>query len=632
MESALRLFKALPVPGYGYAGAPIDSDLAAMTFRNGYVFDASVTRNYKDHGGLLDLVNKVYGRNPEQMNAAFHKSFAKVATASIEQLLFEQVLHYLTTYGAEHVGLYHPESVFVPREALEVPGWEAGARMVVIRGLTKPDLKVELMKLLSSGVALSEGSVYDAVDVALQVDFTAEDIGQVKNYEVMAAMCDHLNVTPSDPVAFLRLVVYRATEKTLLINDRATVAAIAARSNQDLVKYFKQYEAAYGWGGLGSIFNRFKPLFLAMRTNTLMRQYVNRIRRVSNATHRPMTPDLLNNLTARVAAKDLPDEKQLRSALADASVFRKARLAQSLGYRATNPDSTVYRIRNGKTWIRDDLPRDPFVGSAMADMYHTVLDSIVEDVAVNVRDKTIFVPVGLNLGLPTTEKQFIGNLPAGSSFRVTEGDLICGIHWTNYGGHRVDLDLSMQNASGKIGWDGAYRTNNMWFSGDLTDAPAPHGASEVFRVSRANSGVWLMNVNYYNFGYGGENCPFKIMVGGEVESMSRHRVIDPNQMGAFASDTLDEKARALGVVVSNADELAFYFVQAKFQQMRTAAVTNASEKLRQFLISYYTHAISFNEILNHAGALMVSTPEEAEIDLSCEAITKNSLLELVRKD
>jgi hypothetical protein len=166
----------------------------------------------------------------------------------------------------------------------------------------------------------------------------------------------------------------------------------------------------------------------------------------------------------------------------------------------------------------------------------------------------------------------------------------------------------------------------------LTDAPAPHGASEVFRVSRANSGVWLMNVNYYNFGYGGENCPFKIMVGGEVESMSRHRVIDPNQMGAFASDTLDEKARALGVVVSNADELAFYFVQAKFQQMRTAAVTNASEKLRQFLISYYTHAISFNEILNHAGALMVSTPEEAEIDLSCEAITKNSLLELVRKD
>ena len=69
--------------------------------------------------------------------------------------------------------------------------------------------------------------------------------------------------------------------------------------------------------------------------------------------------------------------------------------------------------------------------------------------------KTIYIPYHVNYAMPVTEKQFTGHFPTGTSITVPQ-DMIAGIHWTNTDRH-IDMDLSVMNKNGKIGWDSAYR-------------------------------------------------------------------------------------------------------------------------------------------------------------------------------
>ncbi len=85
-----------------------------------------------------------------------------------------------------------------------------------------------LMDLLGSGIALHEQTIADALDVARFTGLTDEDIEDVRNKEVKAALYQSMGVVPENPVEFLRYLVYKATNKTLLIKSLASVAASRA--------------------------------------------------------------------------------------------------------------------------------------------------------------------------------------------------------------------------------------------------------------------------------------------------------------------------------------------------------------------------------------------------------------------
>src|SRR6266700_7413506 len=235
MESAIRLFKALPVES---KQSKIDEDVLKQTISRGFLFAPEVVYSYPDTARIIELVDKAYGRSPEQLNQTFHKSWAKVRDASIEQLVIEQILHYFTTYGFEALCIYDKDAVYIPNEQLNVPELGDSIRLVVIRGYTRRELKEKLLGLLVSGVALHEETINDVLDVASFVGLSDEDIDRVRNKEVKAALYEALGRIPSDPTEFLRYVVYRATKKTLLIKNRASVAAIKERDNLDLVDAF----------------------------------------------------------------------------------------------------------------------------------------------------------------------------------------------------------------------------------------------------------------------------------------------------------------------------------------------------------------------------------------------------------
>ncbi len=292
MKSTIRLFKAVPIElrklKRDYPRSILDE-----TISKGFIFSQEVVDNYSlvELSNLIKLVEKEIGLTGKQLNASFHKSWGKVKDASMLQLVIEQIIHYVTTYGFEELGIYDENSVYIPHEKLEIPEIDENLKLTLIKGYTKEELKEKLLTLLNSGIALKEDTISDVTDVALFVELNEEEISNIKNKEVKIILYDYLNLVPKNPVEFLRYLVYQSTNKTLLIKNRAVIEEIKASNNVKIANLFLKYKNKFGLEKLSEIFYRFKPIFLAFRTNVKTKQIVNEISKIVRKYHKPMPED-----------------------------------------------------------------------------------------------------------------------------------------------------------------------------------------------------------------------------------------------------------------------------------------------------------------------------------------------------
>lgn len=667
MKSTIRLFKAVPIVTKRKRA---NKDLLKRTIPRGYIFSPEVVYNYSDHDelsdfdGLIQLVEEIYGITAEKLNSSFHKSWAKVKNTPMEQLMVEQLAHYLTTYGQEHPKEYLIEKeeqfgvphlaekiielgdfesdkirdenyVYIPKEKLEIPDVDMdNIRLVIIRGYTKEELKEKLMNVLRSGVALGEDTIKDVLDVAEFLKLDKNDMGDVKNKEVKAALYDSLNLVPENPVEFLRYIVHKATGKTLLIKNPALIKEIKETENETIGQLFYRYKTEHGLKRLAEIFYRFKPIFLAFKSDEDLKATVNKIRKLAVKYHEPMPEDYLNTVTERLKHGNPIGHSIFMRELERVNVFRKIRLAYALKFRTKDVDSILYRIRNGKGYATDfSFEKKDSAKKVLG----IVLDSIVEDVSKNVAGKRIYIPDYIHYSLPATEKQFTGNFPSGT-YVVVPKDIIFGINWHNVDGHRVDLDLSVLSPSeGKIGWDSDYRsaTGSVLFSGDITDAGGANGATELFYVRRQKKEALILYVNYYNFDEEVE-VPFKIMVAQEkVSNWKENYMIDPNNLVAVSNSKINQKEKVLGLLVTTLDECRFYFTETYVGNSITSRSSEIADHSRKYLFAFYENAISLRDILGKAGAIIVIEENESadniDIDLSPEALEKDTILKLLSK-
>jgi hypothetical protein len=627
MDSVIRLFKAVPIERKGKRSSKV---LLEKTIEKGFIFAPEVIFNYSD-SELLDLVKKVekeIGLTKEQMNNSFHKSWTKVRDASMFQLVVEQLIHYLTTYGFERLGIYDKDTVYIPSEELEIPELKEGITLTVIKGYTKDELKEKVLTLLNQGIALSEDTIKDVVDVALFVGFEEKDIEQTRNKETKIILYDYLDKVPENPVEFLRFVVYKATEKTLLIKDKKTIESIKEKQNINALKYFSKYRDKYGLRRLAEIFFRFKPLFLAFRTNSNMKVMINKIRRLADVYHEPMKTNYLNDITAKLSRKETIYLDELKEELEKVNTFRKIRLAYALNYRTREVDSILYKIRNGKGYAKDFNFENKTEAKRI---FGIVMKSIVKDLKKNVEGKRIFIPKDMVYALPATEKQFTGDFPSGT-YVIIPKDMLAGIHWDNVGNHRIDLDLSLISTdTGKIGWDRSYRTEDrtILFSGDMTDAQPPLGACELFYIARQVDNALIMLVNYFNYDEGVE-VPFKILIAKEnLRDFGRNYTVNPNNVVCVAKSKIKERQKILGLIVVTETESRFYFSETNVGKSISSSDASYVENSRKYLFNFYTNAISLNEVLEMAGAEVVSDKSrKIDIDLSPETLEKDKIIKL----
>lgn len=651
MESLLKLFRALEIKEQGEKES---KTILEQTIPKGFVFSPKVIFNYseKELLDLIEIVEKEIGLSADKMNSSFHKSWAKVKDTPMEQLVVEQIAHYLTTYGKESPELYIAEKeiqwgvdelgrkiselpdfeadkvggdyVYIPKEALEIPDLEIDKiQLVIIKGLTKEEIRIKLLALLNMGIALHEDTIKDIVEVALGLKITKEEIEAIKNKEVRIMMCDYLGIVPSNPIEFLRFLIYKATEKTLLIKSPLLIEEIRERNNIDLIRLFEQYEKENSLEKLSTIFYRFKPLFLAFRTNKQLKKIINKIRRLAKDNHKPMPEDYLNNITSRIKNDEKIDTDRLRMELDKVNIFRKIRLAYALKFRTKDVESILYRVRNGKGYATDFTFENK---ETAKDTLEIVLDSIASD--LKVKGKKIYIPESINYTLPSTEKQFTGNFPSGTSILVPK-DMIFGIYWDNLKGFRVDLDLSLISVkNGKIGWDSGYRSDSgdILFSGDMTDAR--RGASELFYVGRQSENTAILFVNFYNFEENKE-VSFKIVVGEEnISNLESNHMIDINNIRAITSSKINEKQKILGFAVIKETGCSFYFTETYLGQSISSSDSKFATHARQYLVDFYENSISLKDILVKAGAELADK-ENCEIDLSPETLEKDTILGLL---
>ena len=630
MKELIRLFKAVKINSH--SKKKTSKTIMKMTLKRGFIFTPEVIANYSENGliELVKIIEKEIGLTFEQLNNSFHKSWEKIKTANIEQLVLEQIIHYFTTYGFEALGIYDSDSVYIPNEKLKIPTYIIeDISLVVIRGYKKSEIKEKLITLLKTGIALHENTIKDVVSVSKWVGLSQENINSIKNKEVKAALLDYFNLFPKEPVEFLRYLIFKATGKTLLIKNEATIEGIKTSPElKEIHNLFVKYKKEYGLENLAEIFLRFKPIFLAFKESNSTRSIINKIRKLAIKYHKPMPSDYLNDITCMIKQGIKINRMELKKHLKKTNSFRKIRLAYALKYRTKDVNSILYKIRNGKGYAKDFYFREQEKAKRILNI---VIESLVQDIKKNTKGKTIYIPNNIIYALPATEKQFTGVFPSGTCVRVSK-DMIFGISWHNVEGSRIDLDLSLISPiSGKIGWDSSYRTDDraILFSGDITDACGKNGATELFYVQRQLKQGLIMFVNYYNYRED-VKVPFKIIVAKEQTSnFKQNYMVNPNNVVSIANSKITEKQKILGLLITTSKECRFYFSEISIGKSITTGQTDYAENSRKYLFNFYQNTISLNDLLKRTGAIIVQKIDKCDIDLSPENLEKDTIIKLL---
>ncbi len=626
-KSILKLFKAVLITEK--KGGRQKKSILEKTIKSGFIFSPEVIYNYPE-GELLKLVvviEKELGLTTDQLNNSFHKSWKKVKEANIEQLIIEQILHYITTYGYEDLGIYSEDTIYIPTEKLDVDALGSmKIPLFVIKGYTKEELKDKVLGLLQTGIALGDETKKDMIDACLYVGVSGEDIESIRNKEVRTVFYDYLNLIPRNPIEFLRYVIYKSIGKTLLIKDDATISEIKSKDNFSVLSIFNQYKTLYGLERLAEIFLRFKPIFLALKTNSLLKRHINKIRKLATKYHKPIKPDYLNSITAMIKRNEDIDEKVLLDELEKVNVFRKIRLAYALKFRTMDSKSILYKIRNGKGWATEFEFSEKLITK---EIYGIVFSSIVDSIKTKLKGKKIYIPDYIEYSLPATEKQFTGDFPSGTCVRIPN-DMIVGIHWDNLPEERVDLDLSLVGIK-KFGWDSGYRDEkrSILFSGDMTDAQLPNGATELFYVSRQSEGCYVVFLNFYNMGDVEERVPFQIVVAKEKpKDFKRNYTINPNNIVCMAKSGIDKKQKMLGLLITSAKESKFYFCETNIGKGISSSTRGYAEHSRNYLFNFYQNMIGLKDVLKGAG-VKFTDKKDCDIDLSPELLEKDTIINLL---
>jgi hypothetical protein len=631
----LRLFNAVYVTSK--EEKPINPSFLERGIKNGYVLspyiDASVS--------LLETIESVVGISGEKANASFHKSWSVIDDYTIEQLVIQQIVHYITTYGFERLGIYSSDTVYIPHEVLELPEITENLPLTVIKAMNRKEILDNILVLAASGIALSQETLTDIMAVIKGMDYPPTFVPEVKNRELKALLYDYYDIAPTEPVEYLRYVVSKLTGKSLLIKNDELIGLIKASDQKVLDGLLKNAPH-----DLASIFYRFKPLFLAMKAVSNNKTFFNRLRKDAIEMHKPLPVDYLNSVTSTIKNGAELNARSLSLKLAGASTFRKIRLAYALNSRLHAGDSIVYKVRNGRGWATD-FKWNNDLNSLTYDVLSAVLDSVANDIKPKVEGKVIYVPSTIHYALPATEKQFLGNIPANSYVSVPS-DMVVGIHWYNtgdgkkskrstfdywgYDNGRVDLDLSLLSLNSKYGWDGYYRSDgrSIMFSGDVTDAPKPDGASEFFYIQNVVDEAKTLYVNYFNLNADGVEC--KLIIASEpVKNFNRNYMVNVNNILASANIKITKQQNLLGIIMNVDEENRFYFSNTSIGNSITTRNSEISAKVNKFMEDSCQNILEFTDVLEKAGATVVrEKPVEGEyIDLSPEALDKTTFIKLL---
>lgn len=604
-------------------------DFAAINKKSvklGYIISPECCNRFVDE--WLDTLTANY-------NATFYKEWTDVISRSRFEIFLDQIRHYASTYGKLQAGEQVDGHGWTPNDGGIIPSFED---LKVIEPITNDELAGKCFEVLKAGIALKDSTMKAMSDFwyAIRVDgfslkkkALSEALSLVKNKEAMAYLSQKMNILPADEFGMLRCIALAYVGKPTLIKSRATIARIKGKAEDSgfhsplLDLSDKQIER------LSRIFLRFKPIFLAMKggkkKDHKVARVVNRLRRLAEKTHKPFKIGFWENII-----KDVQPVDEVKKRLSDLDNFRKVRLMMLCKERMDFPTTTgVFTIRNGKQFIREKYA-PKYDKNWIARLYFLLEESLCE--SLKVKACKVRLPENYDLVLPTSEKNFVGNFPYGTSFGMTKNNVV-GIYWRNEWGTR-DYDLSMTDLRGnRIGWNSVWfngSTNgintSIIYSGDMTFAE-PEAVETLYMRDDAPDGIVL--VNQFS---GQPNSKFRFFFANEcldVKTMKNH-MVDPNNIrfDTMMEHEVSESGRqmTIGMILDN----RFYLMQMGTGNRRVSTgkygpviIEGMKKKAKCF--------IGLKGILYRAGFEVLDKDSEEKPDIDFTNLEKDTLINLLAK-
>lgn len=558
------------------------------------------------------------------VNSTFYQNWEDVTSKTRFELFIDQLLHYVTTYGTDFAC---EGNGYVPNTTPVGPVYISLFKdYKVIMPCTEEDVYNRCMDMLTSGIAMKQATIETIVDYV--VEYVTEndllttgefDIDDIANREALTLLCDELGIAPNKKFDLFRYIMYKTTGSTLIIKNKPTINAIIRSNTQFDFNTLSDRQLI----GLASIFYRFKPLFLAFKKTCTGGAYystpitsrnahvINKIRRMAPKYHTPLAESVMATMLGKAH-----DSTVITETAAQMNTFQIIRLMNTIIERLNRTDEkAMYIVRNGKMFVKDAKSYD-----GMITYYATVFNILKNELVSRLSEKATYVkyPKNMVLACPTSEKNFVGDLPFGTYMDLQDSDSFIGIYWKEeWGTH--DFDLSVLNIDGiKVGWDSRYYSDNqdVVYSGDMTSARPEATEIMLFKKGATDGSVM---VNRYN---GRDGSKFRFFGGVEPNmKLRRNYMVDPNFIKFSAdvvSDTVEQTIGLLNdgrfyvMALGSGNSIVSFHKGSKQNERYYASVLKAQSYLK------------LNYILSAAGFIDVDSVEELPKDAQILDLTQMS--------
>ena len=436
---------------------------------------------------LFDLL-KEQTINP---NSTFYQSWNDITSKTRWQLFLDQVRHYASTYGTDFQG-----EAWIPERTSELPSFPY-KELKVLEPMLLPELETEIAKLAYSNIAMSADTLTCIVDIIEEINVSL-DIELIKNRELKLRMIP-MDYKFKNGQECLLWILWKWFNISMLVKNKETFDSIRPESNM-LPVLNKNKEV------LASVFYRNKDVFMQFKKCKELCHIVNVIRKLATKLHKKKK----KSPWLQLEEMSYNEREQL---FLNAPIFKLVQMYNVL----TNPTG-YYVIRNGKAFYKESSERE--ISNELKDHLLRVIISKVPKV------ESVALPKGIELAMPTSEKNFIGDIPLGSTIDCAEKNTMIGIYWRNeWGAH--DLDLHVQTIMGSsIGWNAEYgKDEEILFSGDMTDAD-PEAAEVMWFKNQPTDSI--VSVNEFR---GNNKYEYDIFVAQEsATDFKKNYMVDPRNI------------------------------------------------------------------------------------------------------
>lgn len=447
----------------------------------------------------LRLLIDVYGLTELQLKSSFYKTWQEHDDRGELGRFVDQMLHYIGTYC---FGVcLEPNDVELSEDDRVMK------HFITIEVLEKKEIVNKLTNLFESGIALESQDIDAAI--AAFIDYGLTNVN-LKNKEMMIRLARDYAIMPKDASYAIRIMYDIATDGAQYIKSRRALRLVEVALKQGDARYygFERFEqtrrellrqvssvlvnavATYGIDELGKTFRQHKATWLVFRKymDKHDRSLINQIKRASEKNH----------IKGHAETYATMDEKAFAKFVKNATIYQLVTIINYFNRLETETDYELYRVRNGLPFVKDVSNRK-VADCSMRRVF--VENEMCERYADKFKDQKWYLPKGLDVKMPTSMKNFVGEYPMYTSYEVDGNNqqLQFGIAWAGDHPHQhVDIDLHAVSANGNhIGWNSRH-ASGMTHSGDMISVNAFGFAAEYVKINRqVADDVILLNMSVY---------------------------------------------------------------------------------------------------------------------------------------